>query len=1015
MGGFSAVPYARLELLPTDTMPWERLEILLRKTAHDVEGLRQVQIYGVRGQSQHGIDVVGVAADGSRHALQGKRYTEFTKADLTAAVDKFIAERGDIPFSISRLIVATGCLADRKEITNELYRLQQAHSDVGIELWHQRSISDRLRDRPDIVVEFFGDTVAQAFCLPVTPHVVPAPPPDRVDLADALLRGPAAITGAERHLAEAARVEATDPVAAVNELDRAGQLLEAGGFTAHASVVLERRATLLARAGDHDRAARLLSGAFWRTLAVYQDDEADNLSRQLNTVAATETSRALARIAAIALDVLRHPLGSLPAFSISDVRGESTHMEVARLLILIGENSAANPGDTWRQDNIENLRTQADLVGGHGADGAELACRLQIEAADVTGDWTNLLDLARRNRLPRAHSVIVFARHALYHAERSDPESANLSWEDAMTQACLDGQNDAAAEYVFSREILRTRYRGPSQNDHHRLVRSLRAMGDRRQAAAERLEEKAMRALLEDKPHVAVPLLRAFHRAAHSSGAWGQVTRARQLLADTYRKTNEPLLAAKLYALAGQPKQAGQLAKEDPNRYLDVRECMSSPAYWVAGTGYRMLAEQADLVPDDHVAEIGTSALDVLDEAQVGTLRDTAFFDSSVWLNAVKALASLAERLPLDQALRLLDYMRPWVPRRPNSYRHTDDDQVRACVGIATAHPQLRSDAVDQLMGLLAANDSGVSSSVERAASNLVQGHPDLMRDRLTAMAAQHNQYAARLLKLITDEPSADQLAVAAAAAAQLRTPPDSTSESVGIGTGAPDQALLAASLPAAQRRELAREQLTHARWPYEPGHNRAEYYDAARILAHDLEEVDDLFEDAVVLANDRSASYGDILNNLGNHPLSTFRTIGLTIDTRPHALFLAAALARTQEQKDRVRELAYTLIGSSDHANWYVTQTLKLLNNDNDRALPLLATQPHWALRSLAALTWAHSSTAAPETGRLLAKDADPRVRRALASALATSPVNPTTAELRQHLAEDPCYSVRRLILPPT
>jgi hypothetical protein len=221
--------------------------------------------------------------------------------------------------------------------------------------------------------------------------------------------------------------------------------------------------------------------------------------------------------------------------------------------------------------------------------------------------------------------------------------------------------------------------------------------------------------------------------------------------------------------------------------------------------------------------------------------------------------------------------------------------------------------------------------------------------------------------------------------------------------------------LPAAQRRELAREQLTHARWPYEPGHNRAEYYDAARILAHDLEEVDDLFEDAVVLANDRSASYGDILNNLGNHPLSTFRTIGLTIDTRPHALFLAAALARTQEQKDRVRELAYTLIGSSDHANWYVTQTLKLLNNDNDRALPLLATQPHWALRSLAALTWAHSSTAAPETGRLLAKDADPRVRRALASALATSPVNPTTAELRQHLAEDPCYSVRRLILPPT
>ena len=293
-------------------MPWERLEALLRKIARDVEGLRDVQIYGVRGQSQHGIDVVGVAADSSKHAIQGKRYAEFTKADLTAAVNKFISERGEIPFTISRFVVATGCLADRTEITNELYRLQQTHSDVRIELWHQRSISDMLRDRQDIVVEFFGDAVAQSFCLPVPPHVVPAAPPDRVDLADALVRGPAEITGAAPHLAEATRLETADPLAAVQELERAGQLLETGGFAAIASVVLERRAMLLARAGDHDRAARLLSEAFWRALAVYDDHEADSLSRQLNTVAATDTSRTLAQIASAALDVAQNPLGDPP-------------------------------------------------------------------------------------------------------------------------------------------------------------------------------------------------------------------------------------------------------------------------------------------------------------------------------------------------------------------------------------------------------------------------------------------------------------------------------------------------------------------------------------------------------------------------------------------------------------------------------------------------------------------------------------------------------------------------------
>lgn len=637
MNHFDPISYAKLDLLPTDRMPWESLETLLRKIAHDVEGLRDVQIYGVRGQSQHGIDVVGVAADGSRHAIQGKRYIEFTKADLTAAVNKFITERSDIPFTISRFIVATGCLADRTEITDELYRLQQTHSDVRIELWHQRPISDMLRDRQDIVVEFFGEAVAQSFCLPVPPHVVPAPPLDRVDLADALVRGPAEITGAEPHLAEAARVEAADPMTAVNELDHAGQLLEAGGFAALASVILERRAALLARAGDHDCAARLLSDAFWRALAVYDDHEADSLSRQLNTVAATDASRALARIASVALDVAQHPLGDSPDVSISDFRSDMTHIEVARLLVLLAENSATNPGDAWRQNNVEELRAQADIVAGQGADGAELACRLRIEAADVTGDWTSLLDLARRNRLPRAHAVTILARNALYHAERGEPESAHVSWEDAMTQACLDGQNDAAAEYVFSRDILRIRYEGPGQSN-YRLARSLHAMGDRRQATAERLEEKAMRALLEDKPHVAVPLLRAFHRAAHAAGAWGQIIRARQMLANTYRTTEEPLLAAKLYALAAQTKKAGELAKKDPNTYLDVMDCLSSPAYWVAAIGYRIVAKQADLVPDNSVTEIGESALRVLDKAQAGTLRDTAFFDSSIRLNAVKGV-----------------------------------------------------------------------------------------------------------------------------------------------------------------------------------------------------------------------------------------------------------------------------------------------------------------------------------------------------------------------------------------
>jgi len=92
----------RLEELPLQELPWERFEQLLRRMTRDVLGLRQVQLYGVRGQSQHGIDIVGRSADGTGEAIQSKKYETFTKADLTAAVTKFLASRSTIPFPVGQ-------------------------------------------------------------------------------------------------------------------------------------------------------------------------------------------------------------------------------------------------------------------------------------------------------------------------------------------------------------------------------------------------------------------------------------------------------------------------------------------------------------------------------------------------------------------------------------------------------------------------------------------------------------------------------------------------------------------------------------------------------------------------------------------------------------------------------------------------------------------------------------------------------------------------------------------------
>jgi hypothetical protein len=57
-------------LLPTNIMGQNPFNSLVLRMAQDVLGLRDVRNYGINGQTQHGIDVVGVAADGRRHALQ---------------------------------------------------------------------------------------------------------------------------------------------------------------------------------------------------------------------------------------------------------------------------------------------------------------------------------------------------------------------------------------------------------------------------------------------------------------------------------------------------------------------------------------------------------------------------------------------------------------------------------------------------------------------------------------------------------------------------------------------------------------------------------------------------------------------------------------------------------------------------------------------------------------------------------------------------------------------------------
>lgn len=105
-------------------------------------------------------------------------------------------------------------------------------------------------------------------------------------------------------------------------------------------------------------------------------------------------------------------------------------------------------------------------------------------------------------------------------------------------------------------------------------------------------------------------------------------------------------------------------------------------------------------------------------------------------------------------------------------------------------------------------------------------------------------------------------------------------------------------------------------------------------------------------------------------------------------------------------------LLGAGGCAGWYAVQALRALATDDlVRDVHLLAVHHEWAVRSLAALTWANSAPSDAAVGLLLASDLDQRVRRSLADGLRGAVTTAATEQVRKTLAADSRHSVRSLL----
>ncbi len=164
---------SRIDSLPLRNRDWKVFERLIVATVRDVLGWRDVREYGVPGEEQHGIDILGYSPSSGEQSLgesqvltcQCKDVESFTAGNLRAVVDKF--NDGYRPLSSRYLSIAVSCITESVPLVEELYRLRILHPNLTIHLWGARQINEMLEDQNLIVRRFFGPSWEEAFCTPV--------------------------------------------------------------------------------------------------------------------------------------------------------------------------------------------------------------------------------------------------------------------------------------------------------------------------------------------------------------------------------------------------------------------------------------------------------------------------------------------------------------------------------------------------------------------------------------------------------------------------------------------------------------------------------------------------------------------------------------------------------------------------------------------------------------------------------------------------------------------------------
>lgn len=1009
-GGVAAPASKEPVALPFRSRTWPDFERILLQYAEYVDGLRSVRVYGVPGQPQHGIDLYGTDEAGRTVAYQAKNVRRFTAASLRAAVKQFI-DKPPPELGVTHLIVCTACSTDNKRIGEELAKLRKANKSLTIELYDERSLSERLRGRPDLVRRLFGAEWQVAFCDNV-PWQVPQPSP--IDaLADSLVRGPLVAHGLVDRLNQADALSETDPARAAELVGSVIDRVNDEGFPGSTATLRRQQADLLVRAGLLDEATAVLSVLAWAHRSYALVDEDPQAEGRLRALAKEHGLPAVAMFVDV-IDAVDHwhqqPRSDLDhAIDLTLKLNSAGHPMATDLILWMVETAVAHRRVVRDGPLIDAVH---GLIAARcsGGDSDEVTVRLRTAVADLGGDWAPVLRDARAGWLGARLATLVHARYGRYLHLHGQPVDAQAEFSAAVRVACQAQLGNEAADALYSITNTRARY-GPLDSDLNVLPRmaiDLRSQGHTLPLLSGRDPADAgAEALAGGRHPQAFWNYKAAIRHCVIRGDAAGEESAHRHVADILLRSGEPAAAVRHIIWCG----SDRLLKKQLTVpvYIDLQAEVLDGAHWERATALEIVAKQSDLVPDAHVAHYFAVAWAGIAEPQ------RSVFGPHVDLGSWKVIAAFADRLPEPDAVKVLHRLDQFIAREPGTYHFIDDDHVGAVARIHDAHPSLTARCAEHLRQLVL-QDYNLGETVRRAVRQFVDD-PRILLDALRPHAGMHPA-AANILSDHGEYSKASLTRVAKRIKARLNPPPAPPQPpgqvSYGIGTDVPELAQQARGLPVKTQRLFIEYCMALAENEAEPAPNRADGMEGVALLARFVDDStrDALFERTMPLARlDLPPTKVDQMLR-STHPLSPFQ-VNLGNGALPgRALQALARLAHTREQAQAVQHRVVAWLTGDEQAINAVAHTLDQLDPAHITIdLTALAAHPSQWLRQVVAIKAARATPPAEAVLRALAADPDRQVRRIVGQLISRIAVGnrKLAAELRQQLKSDVSWMVRR------